>query len=71
MPYLRNSSNIYSINHINQGKTDASNTLLHDRSLSWLGTGTSIKQVVWYSDSFMGQFPLVMKRRGHASVYNQ
>jgi len=27
------------------GKIDTSNTYIHDRSLSWLGTGTSIKKV--------------------------
>ena len=27
----------------NLGKIDTPNTLLHDHSLSWLGTGTSIK----------------------------
>ena len=27
----------------NIGKIDITNTLIHDHSLSWLGTGTSIK----------------------------
>ena len=58
MPHLRNSSNIHSINRIKQGKTDVSNTLIHDRSLSWLGTDTSIKQIVVFSQFYGPNHPL-------------
>jgi hypothetical protein len=38
---------------IEKGKNDTPNTQIHDRSLSWLGTGTSKKKVVGLT-SFMG-----------------
>jgi len=31
---------------VERGKIDTTNTQRHDRSLSWLGTGTSIKKKV-------------------------
>ena len=48
IPHCRNSSKIQSHNRITRGKIDT----LHDRSLSWPGTGTSIKsgevkRVLW------------------------
>ena len=38
---------------VEKDKIDTSNTQIHDRSLSWLGTGTSVKSggvklVLWY-----------------------
>jgi len=43
IPHCRNSSKIRSKDHRNWGKINTSNTHIHDRSLSWLSTGTSIK----------------------------
>jgi len=30
-----------------KGKMDTVNTHLHERSLFWLGSGTSIKLIIW------------------------
>jgi len=39
MSHCQNSSKLYRI----RGKIDTPNTYIHDRSLSWLGTDTSVK----------------------------
>lgn len=38
-----NSSNIMSENRINKVKINTPNTHIHDHSLSWIGTGTTVK----------------------------
>ena len=43
IPGRRDSSKIQSKNLINRGKIDFLNTHMHDRSFSWHGTGSSIK----------------------------
>ena len=32
---------------VERGKMDTTNTQIHDRSLSWLGTGTLIRNKLW------------------------
>jgi hypothetical protein len=47
LPVWRKSSKIqWRKNHIIRGKFDTPNTHLHDRSLFWLGAGTSVKGAV-------------------------
>ena len=44
----QNSSKIELKNHRNKGKIETLNTHIHDPSLYWRGTGTSIKKVTGY-----------------------
>ena len=50
------------------GKTDTSNTPTHDRSLSWLDTGTSIKGgrvklVLWAQTQFEYDINFKLKKK--------
>ena len=62
IPHSRNNIKI-----VERGKTDTSNTKIHDRLFSWLGTGTSIKNgrvklVLWTQTS------ILVKWHSHALV---
>ena len=52
---------------LNRGKIDTPNTQIHDRSLPWLSTGTSIKKSGGVKLELWTQHPLLC---GHASVFH-